>query len=105
MHDLLEGVLQYDVKIMLKEIIYDDNYFTMATLNSRLTNTELGYIEAKDRPTCIDSKNFTSLGHPLSQAGILYTYCVTFSYYSAVYNIMVITKLHKCGFWAVCFCW
>ena len=73
MHDLLEGALQYEVKIMLQEMINEENYFTLGMLNSRLTTTELGYMEAKDRPTSIDNKNLTSSGHTLSQAGIFYT--------------------------------
>lgn len=78
MHDLLEGAYQYEVKIMLQEMIYKDHCFTLDVFNSRLTTAELGYMEAKDRPTPIDSKNLTSPGHTLSQAGIYLLHCVYF---------------------------
>jgi hypothetical protein len=44
MHDLLEGALQYEVKVMLQEMITEERYFSLDALNSRLTTTELGYI-------------------------------------------------------------
>ena len=53
MHDLLEGALQYEVKLMLKAMIHIENYFTLNVFNSRLAMTELGYMEAKDSPTMI----------------------------------------------------
>ena len=74
MHDLLEGAMQYEVKLMLKKMIEIDNYFshrklripladiktmhytklhnsimTTDTFNTRLTNTELGYMEVSDK--------------------------------------------------------
>lgn len=71
MHDVLEGALQYEVKVMLQEMIHSDGYFTVDLLNSRLINTELGYMEQKDRPTPIDAKNISNSGHTLSQAGTI----------------------------------
>ena len=48
MHDVLEGALQYEVKLMLHHMIEVEGYFTLEGLNSRLENTELGYMECKD---------------------------------------------------------
>jgi len=35
MHDVLEGALQYEVKLMLQYMINVENYFTLEALNSR----------------------------------------------------------------------
>ena len=48
MHDLLEGALQYEVKVMLLEMITEEHYFSVDVLNSRLAAIELGYMETKD---------------------------------------------------------
>lgn len=69
MHDVLEGALQYEVKLMLKVMVYDEKYFSLEVFNTRLVNTELGYMEAKDRPTPISTKTLTSTGLSLKQAG------------------------------------
>ena len=74
MHDVLEGALQYEVKIMLSEMVYDERYFTLEVLNSRLSTIDLGYMEAKDRPSAISEHKLSGTGHFLSQAG---TYCYT----------------------------
>ena len=36
MHDILEGALQYEIKLMLQFIIGGENYFTLNAFNSRL---------------------------------------------------------------------
>jgi len=38
MHDVLEGVLQYEVKLMLYQMINVNHHFTLEVLNSRLEN-------------------------------------------------------------------
>ena len=42
MHDILEGVLQYEIKLMLQVMINREKYFTLTDFNSRLENLELG---------------------------------------------------------------
>lgn len=70
MHDLLEGVLQYEVKLMIREMITIDGYFTLDQFNSRLVSAELGYMESSDKPTPITSITLMSSGHSLKQAGM-----------------------------------
>ena len=60
MHDLLEGVLQYEVKLLLTQFISEDHYFTLGQLNHRIESLELGYSEARDRPTQITSTTLSS---------------------------------------------
>lgn len=67
MHDLLEGALQYEVKLMLQEMIQIEKFFTLDDFNTRLSNLDLGYMEMKDCPTPIASVTLASPG--LKQAG------------------------------------
>ena len=69
MHDVLEGALQYEVKLILQHMIYEENYFTLDKINSRLENLELGSIESKGRPTPISSNTLNSDGSSLRQNG------------------------------------
>ena len=71
MHDVLEGVLQYEVKIMLQTMVEVEHYLTLNELNSRLGRVELGYMEAKDRPSPISDQKLFGAGHLLNQAGII----------------------------------
>ncbi len=72
MHDILEGALQYEMKVMLNEMIYQDNYFSLDILNTRLEHFELGYMEAKDRPSQIsDTTMRNTSSNTLKQQGIL----------------------------------
>lgn len=53
MHDILEGALQYEMKLMLKVFIIDEKYVTLSELNRQIEFFELGYMESKDRPSPI----------------------------------------------------
>ena len=118
MHDVLEGALQYEVKLMLKAMVQIDQYFSIgkfvATLcaktivdntddfNSWLINLELGYMEVKDKPTPISSTTLSSTGHSLKQAGIFLNTacCHTCIYLLMMMVITYILQLHRCGYWA-----
>ena len=67
MHDLLEGVLQYELKLLLLYCTREKRYFSLASLNEKLECVELGYMEAKNRPTTIAAK--TLLDTKLCQNG------------------------------------
>lgn len=81
MHDLLEGALQYEVKLMLKQFIFDKNFFTCDYLSMKLKNMELGYMECKDRPTSITDNILQSSDNRLHQNGKLFrnSYCVLYN--------------------------
>jgi len=70
MHDVLEGALQYEVKLLLKRMVNCENYFALETLNSRLENLDLGYMDVKNRPTPIGAKQLNSDGSSLKQNGL-----------------------------------
>lgn len=69
MHDVLEGALQYEVKLLLQAMIESENYFTLEEFNSRLEHVELGHMECKDRPTPITSTTLYSSGSSIKQKG------------------------------------
>ena len=55
MHDVLEGVLQYETKLLLKRLIFAEGCFTLDQLNSRISKIELGYMESRNRPSEISA--------------------------------------------------
>ena len=71
MHDVLEGVLQYEVKLLLCHCIRDEKYFRLSLLNDCIENYELGFMEASNRPTPIKRKTLYSSDHSLKQNGML----------------------------------
>ena len=70
MHDVLEGVLQHEVKQMLRVMVYEEDYFTVAVLNACLENLELGYMESDDRPSPLDESRLHSNSSSLKQEGV-----------------------------------
>jgi Mg2+/Co2+ transporter CorC len=44
MHDILEGVLQYHAKELLKFYVQTENKFTLEELNKRITSFDYGYV-------------------------------------------------------------
>lgn len=76
MHDILEGALQYEVKLMIKAMVTEERYFTLDQFNSWLENIELGYMEAKDRPTAIALNTLNSDSHSLKQSGTKHVYSI-----------------------------
>ena len=70
MNDLLEGALQYEVKLMLRVMIDEEKYFSLEFLNSRLEKIELGYVESRNRPTPLPLEKIRSpTGLSLKQNG------------------------------------
>lgn len=75
MHDVLEGLLQYEIKLLLKVMINTESYIGLNDLNTRLKCLELGHMESKNRPTQITSTTLQSSGNSLKQNGI-YCYAI-----------------------------
>lgn len=70
MHNVLEGALQYEIKLMLQFMVNSEGYITLDTFISHLENLELGYMESNNRPTTISTKTFKSEGISLKQNGL-----------------------------------
>jgi hypothetical protein len=76
MHDLLEGVVPYELKLMLASFIFDKRYFTLAVLNARLASFDYGYSDRKNKPTALNEAELrdpqkTSLNQKASQTKCL----------------------------------
>ena len=71
MHDVLEGLLQYEIKLMLQELVYTESYVSLGELNTRLECLELGHMESKDRPSQITQTTLQSSGSSLKQNGMI----------------------------------
>ena len=51
MHDVLEGVLQYETKLVLIHLIQSCHYLTLRYLNHLIACVNLSYMEVSSRPT------------------------------------------------------
>lgn len=70
MHDILEGVLQYVVKELLKVYILQKKYFTLEDLNRRITDFDFGYHNDTNKPMPIQPQKLTSQDNSLKQHGM-----------------------------------
>ncbi len=57
MHDLLEGVIPYEMKLLLQYLV-EKKYITARTLNQRLKSFNFGYSELSDKPSDLDENIF-----------------------------------------------
>ena len=69
MHILLEGVLPYTIKAMLKSYVYAKQYVTIYDINDRMLHFKYSRAEAKNKPSQISSNSLNEDGR-LSQTGI-----------------------------------
>ena len=69
MHDVLEGALQYETKLLLKQFILSDHNFTLVDLNQQIEGLELGYAETKSRPSPISHSTLEEKDGSLKQSG------------------------------------
>jgi hypothetical protein len=69
MHDILEGVLQYEMKEMLKLFIKKERYFTLDMLNDCISAYDFGYYNDKNKPSLITDAKFASKDNSLKQNG------------------------------------
>jgi len=68
MHDILEGVLQYECKHLLVQLI-SEKLITLEVLNSRLMNTDVGYMDKRNQPSPISPAAVTETSRNLKQNG------------------------------------
>jgi len=50
MHILFEGVVPFEIKLMLKAFIYEKHYFDLSILNSRISSFVYGRNESRTKP-------------------------------------------------------
>ena len=69
MHDVLEGVLQYVCKEMLKEFIFKEKYISLEQLNERIVYFDYGYFNDSNKPSPISRQTLKSDNNNLKQKG------------------------------------
>jgi hypothetical protein len=70
MHDILEGVLHYGVKEMLKEFIFVEKLFTLDELNRRISTFDYGYQDDSNKPAAVQRSRLSSADHSIKQHGM-----------------------------------
>ena len=68
MHDILEGTLQYEAKLILQHAVAL-KYMSYPKFESGLAGLELGYMEADNKPSQIASATLSSSEKTLGQKG------------------------------------
>ena len=68
MHDLLEGTLQYEAKLVLKHVICN-GFLTYKQFSEALGALEMAYMEADNKPTAIAWQSLNSDSKSLGQKG------------------------------------
>lgn len=95
MHDLLEGALQYEAKLLLWHCV-GEGFFSLSTLNDRIECVELDVGCESDRPVTITRKTLKSKDNLLKQKG---TVC-----YGVLVMNMTLMALHVLDFMVVNSC-
>ncbi|KAJ8018667.1 hypothetical protein HOLleu_43234 [Holothuria leucospilota] len=68
MHDMLEGVCPFEVKLLLNYCIYVEHYISLEELNRRLKSFAYQLIDRKNKPSELTRSVLTNLGdHKLKQ--------------------------------------
>ncbi len=67
MHNLFEGVIPYEIKLLL-QYLTEIKYCTVAILNSCINLFDFGYSELSDKPSLIDEKVLRSPNQKIRQS-------------------------------------
>ena len=70
MHIMLEGTVPMETKLLLKQCIVDNDYFSLQFLNERLRCFPFSQEEIRDKPTPISPKALE--GGSLQQSGMFW---------------------------------
>ena len=81
MHDILEGVLMYETKELLKYYILEKKIFSLAELNRRIDYFPYRHSDAVNKPTTIKIQTLTKNDHALKLSGKTIYYCNYYNNY------------------------
>ncbi len=90
MHDVLEGSLQYEVKELLKYVIYEKKWMTLAMVNEKIDRFPYMQSDKANKPAIISDATLKSNTHGLKQKGSNNT-CVIMCIFLCV--ILIVHKL------------
>ncbi len=60
MHVLTEGIVPYEMALMLYSFVYCKNYFSLAYLNAQMENFAFSYLDSSHKPEKIDQKQLAT---------------------------------------------
>lgn len=69
MHDVLEGILQYETKEFLKYCIREEQLLTFSQLNENIKSFDFGYMNDSNKPSPIAPQTLASENNALKQKG------------------------------------
>ena len=72
MHSILDGSLHYEVKELLKYLIWDNDYRTLDTLNSKIERFPYQQSDKTNKPAPVKETTLSSSTHSLKQEGTDY---------------------------------
>ena len=78
-HDILEGVLQYEVKELLKYLV-SENICSLELINRKIAMFPYGYSDILNKPSEISREHLSSSDHKLRQNGMKKLITVYFNY-------------------------
>ncbi|KAJ8039915.1 hypothetical protein HOLleu_14068 [Holothuria leucospilota] len=68
MHDMLEGVCPYEIKLVLHQLILIDRFITLNELNQRLKSFHYSFIDRKNKPSAVLPERLRNItDHKLGQ--------------------------------------
>ena len=100
MHDVLEGLLQYEVKELLKYAINEQQFFTLDNLNHCIQNFDYGSPDVSNKPSVISSATLNSNTNSLKQRGKTCNFlnyintCILSSLVETLILLSAIGKIH-----------
>ena len=69
MHDMLEGILQYETKEFLKYCIREEQLLTLSQFNENIKSFDLGYMNDSNKPSPIAPQTLASENNALKPKG------------------------------------
>lgn len=76
MHIFLEGILPYEMKLMLYDFIYASKFFKLQFLNSKLKSFSYTYLESNSVPQVVNKTAFQGCGSLKQSSSELYQLCL-----------------------------
>ncbi|XP_041474010.1 uncharacterized protein LOC121422851 [Lytechinus variegatus] len=61
MHDLLEGVCQYEIKLILNQLLFVDQFMTLSEFNQRISSFHYSFNDKKNKPTCLSMERIRNI--------------------------------------------
>ena len=76
MHDLLEGVIPYELKLLLQHLIFIEKCFTLEWFNRQILSFKYTYLDVRTKPEIIDLKHLKGKGKLQQSAMSMFTLCM-----------------------------